>query len=160
MQSVDFMSRLTFLRNSLSFQLCYPLYIKRMEEKVFKTPRQQQHRTHGECKLRLLARGGSALKRTTISMVKKHQLHYKSRGLKFQGSKKQLLIPFRKKSVKKEAKRKCWNTRCNSGGRSAGPQCAERNKILPQQHLTPHKQLLKKLVSDKKHCTYGENTQR
>lgn len=86
------------MRNSLSSQLCYPFYMKRKEEKGFKALKQKQHRMHGESlhKLRLLAKGGSALKRTIISMVRNTMLHYKSRGLKFQGSEKQLLIPFRK----------------------------------------------------------------
>lgn len=73
-----------------------------------------------------------------------HQLHHESRLLRLQRSKTSFWFPSGKiQSKKTEAERKYWNTKCSSGGQSANPQCAERDKVLAQLQLTPHRQLLK-----------------
>lgn len=48
MQPVNFLSRLRFMRNSLSVELCHPLCTKGEEEKGFEALKQQQHKTHGK----------------------------------------------------------------------------------------------------------------
>lgn len=100
----------------------------------------------------MLVRGGSALKRTTISVPRNTSYTTNRGGLKFQGRERQLLIPFRKNRAWK--KQLMLKHEVHSAGRSS--MCRKGwNAFTAAQHTTAGR-----AGKSKQHCIYGENTQR
>lgn len=99
------MDLLSFTRNSLSCQLCYPLYTKIKEKKGFKA-KQQQHGTHGESLRNPYS--VPAVKRTTITIVRNISYATNQEVSNSKEAKNSFRFPSGKTECgKKEAKRKC-----------------------------------------------------